>query len=336
MATQYPIIDFFKLQKDITGNKGIKPIYLIFGNESYLQNLILNDLKNRFKKENLSVNYETFYGENLDFNHLNNSVRMLPLGAEKQCIIIKQLEKLKSPMVKKLNYLINSLSLTDKNIIILLFFLQKKIPNNISFDKIKQLGVIARFQKPKSFQVRDWIKLKCRENEKYMSSEAVYYLQRLTDNDMGQINNEIEKLFCYLNNVSSKVEKKDIVNIFYGSEAANIFDFVDAIGDKETVSALRLLKDLGSSEYHVLSLLAMINRQVKLLLQIKKYENDQIKGDLNLPQFVVNKLIRQSQKYNIAELKSAFSYLLDAEIKLKTGYFDPVIVLEQLVIKITN
>ncbi|MFW6148281.1 MAG: DNA polymerase III subunit delta [Atribacterota bacterium] len=338
MPTKYPIIDFFQLAREIAGNKELKPIYLIYGNESYLQNMILDEFKNRFKKENLSVNYETFYGENINFSHLANSVRMLPLGAGKQCIIIKQIEKLKAPLIKKLNYLIDNLSLKDDKIIILLFYLQKKMPSNISLDKIKQLGVVACFQKPKSFQVREWIKLKCSENQKYMSPEAVYYLQSLTDNEMGQINNEIEKLFCYFDSVSSKIEKKDIVNIFYGSAAANIFDFVDAIGEKETESALGLLKNLASSEYHELSLLAMVNRQVKLLLQSKRYINNpgKLKGELNLPQFVVNKLIKQSQKYHVEELKSAFGYLLDAEIKLKTGYFDPVIVLEQLVIKITN
>jgi len=57
---------------------------------------------------------------------------------------------------------------------------------------------------------------------------------------------------------------------------------------------------------------------------------------LHLPPFVIDKLIKQSQEYRLDKLKSAYRYLLDAEIKLKTGYFNPVLVLEQLVVRITE
>jgi DNA polymerase III subunit delta len=338
MTTKYVTLDFFQLQKLIAENKPLQPIYLMFGEESYLQNIILGDFKDRFQKDNCYVNYETFYGESIDFSRLANSLNTLPLGAEKQCIIVKQVDKIKTSSAYKMDSLINDLSYKDDNLIVLLFSLNKQIPTNISLNKIKQYGVIVSFQKPKLFQTKQWVNLKCRENNKEMSPEAIYYLQRLTDNNLGQINNEIEKLFCYLGEDSSRINKEDVINNFYGAVAGNIFDFVDAIGEKKTQLALSLLKKLEESEYHVLPLLAMISRQIKLILQAKRYHNDQkiIKGELHLPSFVINKLINQSQKYHLDELKSAFRYLLEAEIKLKTGYFDPVIVLEQLVIKITG
>jgi len=82
----------------------------------------------------------------------------------------------------------------------------------------------------------------------------------------------------------------------------------------------------------------MISRQLRLILKAKLYNGNQkkIKGDTNLPPFVIDNLIKQSHKYQIDVLKKSFNHLLDAEIKIKTGHFSPAMVLEQLVIKITN
>lgn len=337
MTKQYPILDFFQLQKDIK-SKPIKPIYLMFGEESYLQNIILEEFKSRLHKEGRSIHYETFYGENIDFERFSNTLRTLPLGAQKQCITLKQFDKIKNSYIKKIDFMFNSLSFTNENIFILIFSHSKKIPNHISLDRIKQFGVIASLQKPRTYQIKQWINLKCREYNKKITDEALYYLQKITDNDLGQMNREIEKLFCYLGQEESMIEKQDILESFYGAEAGNIFDLVDAIGERRTEVALRLIRKLGENDYHALQLLAMISRQMKLILQAKQCQGNQkkMKGVAHLPSFVIDKLIHQSQKYHLDELKSTFGYLLDAEMKLKTGYFEPVLILEQLVIKIAK
>jgi DNA polymerase III subunit delta len=330
-------VDFFKIQKDIEKNS-LKPIYLIYGEESYLHNVIQDTIRINFGKNKQSVNYEIFYGENIDFNSFINSVKSLPLGIEKQLVILKNFEKLGSAYAKKLEYLINNKSFQDNAITIFIFSLTKKIPTNIPLSKIRKYGSVISLKKPKSFQVKEWINQKLNEKRVKILPEALYYLQKLTDNDLGRINNEIEKILCYLGEERLKITREDVINNFFGSEEGNIFSFVDAIGEKKTGQALTLLRNLNENEYHPLSLLAMISRQLKLILKAKLYNGNQkkIKGDTNLPPFVIDKLIKQSQKYQIDNLKKTFYHLLDAEIKIKTGHFSPVMVLEQLVIKITN
>ncbi len=337
MATHLIQFDYFRIMQELD-KKPIKPVYLIYGEEEYLHNKVLEGIKDRFQKDNLAVNYETFYGENIDFNGLANSLKTLPLGGGKQCILIKQLDKVKGAAAKQLDHMMNRLSFGDDNFILLLFSFDKKIPGHISLDKIKQFGTIVFLQKLKSFQMKQWITVKCQENHKEISPEAVYYLQGLTDNDLAQVENELQKLFSYSGEGSSRISKDDIIHIFYGNAAANIFDFVDAIGDRRTDEALYLLHQLEKNEYHPLSLLAMINRQIRLILQVKYYHEDlkKLRGELHLPLFVLNRLIVQSKKYQLYELKETYPILLDAEISLKTGYRDPVTVLEQLVVSITE
>jgi len=337
MAKKYSFLDYYQLRKNIFNNRKLNPVYLIFGEEVFLQHLIFNDFKKRLEKDNINVNYELVYGDNFNFTTFANSVRILPLGTQKNCVVIKEIEKIKTPLLKKLNSFISSLTLNDEKTLILFFSLQKKIPNGLDLEKIKQHGIISNLQKMNVLQIREWIKLKCKENNVKISTEAIYYLQRITGNELGVINNELDKIFCYLDLKSRNIEKEDILKTIYGSDSGNIFDFVDAIGEKRkdfTIISLRNI--LHSNEYHALQILKMINRQIKLILQTLKYKNNlnKLREDLSLPYFVVNKLVKQSNFYCIDECKKAFNMLQDAEIKIKTGYFDPALILEQLILKI--
>ena len=329
--------DFFGLKKDIESNS-LKPIYLIYGEENYLHNLVLDSVKDYFGNSKQYKNYEIFYGENVDFGPLFNSINSLPLGVEKQAVLIKNFEKVKATNAKKLDSIIKNKTFQDNVITIFIFCQSKKIPANVPVARIRKYGRVVFLTKPKVYQVKQWINQRLNKKQIKILPEALYYLQKLTDNDLGRINNEIEKILCYLGKGKSNITREDVIINFFGSEEANIFSFVDAIGDRKTREALTLLRILEENEYHPLPLLAMISRQIKLILKAKLYESNhkKIKGDSNLPPFVIDKLIKQSQKYPLDRLKKCYSYLLDAEIKLKTGYLNPVIVLEQLVIKITS
>ncbi len=338
MIAQSKVLDFFAIQKEIEKDV-IAPIYLIYGEEDYLHSIIINKFKSYFLRQRQQVNYELFYGEDLDFSRLANSMQTLPFGADRQCIIIKQVERIKDSSSLKINTLIDRLSGKQDNLLILLFANEKKIPQNINTEKIANRGKIVFLSKPNMSETRKWIKMRCLEAHKDISEEAIYCLQRLTENDLVQISNELEKMFCFLGDSTIKINKDDLIRNLYGLQEGNIFDLVDAVGERKTGEALSLLRKLmNNSEYHPLQILAMLNRQILLIFKAKIFSNQakKIKGDKNLPLFVINKLIAQSQKYNRDELIKAFQYLLGAEIVLKTSSLSPDVVLEQLIVQITK
>ncbi len=337
MMAKQKVFDFFTIKKEIERNI-IKPIYLIYGEEEYLHKIILDKIREHYSQQKNRVNYEIFYGENLNFNRLVNSLQTLSLDMGIQCIVIKELEKIKSHLIQKLVSIIDRLSFNN-NLMVLLFSNSKRISLNISNEKIAKYGAIVSLSKMNISQTRQWIKMRCQEVQVEINDEAIYYLQRITENDLASISSELEKLFCYLGSSGTKIDKDVLIENIHGIQEGNIFDFVDAVGERKGDEALCLLKNLmDSSEYHPLQILAMLNRQIRLIFKKKlsPYNFKKNKGDGNLPYFVVKKLITQSQKYKVDELKEAFYHLLDAEISLKTGYLLPDIVLEQLVIKITK
>lgn len=338
MDNKQAILSYFSLLKEIDKNI-IRPIYLIYGEEGYLHYSIVNKFKTYFSQQKQLVNYETFYGENLDINNLTSSIQTLSLGTGRQCIVIKQFEKIKKPLVEKINALIDKLPLKYDDLLILIFVEAKQIPKILNIENITKRGVIVSTPKLNISQMKQWVGSRFREDGKKIDEETIYHLLRTTENNFAQINNEIDKLLCYSGNSIDRISKKDLLKNVYGLQEGNIFEFVDTVGERKTEKALHLLKLLlDSNQYHPLQVLAMLSRQFRLIFKMKlstgNYEKN--KGDRSLPYFLVKKITTQSQKYKINEIKSAFLYLLKAEINLKTGYLLPDIVLEQLVVQITK
>lgn len=342
MNERQKTFDFFSIQREIEKNI-IKPIYLFYGEDSFLHNIILEKLKRHLSRQKRRVNYRVFYGEDLDFSELANSLHTVPLGFGSEAIqgiIVKQLEKIKSPLLQKLSALIENLSFnSDNHRLILLFIDSKTIPKNIKIEKIKQYGAIVNLKKLNKAQTRQLVIARCKEEQKEITDEAIYYLQSVTGNDVGLISNEMDKLFCYLEGVNDKITKNDVLDGLYGLQGGDIFDFVEALGMRDAARAMGYLRKLlGDDEYHPLQLLAMINRQIGLIHRAKLFPNNTKinKGDSNLPYFVVQGIIAQSQKYSLDELEMVYRSLLQAEIDLKTGSLLPNLILERLVIDITK
>ena len=78
-----------------------------------------------------------------DSYNLAASIQTLPLGNNKQCVIIKQFEKIKEPFAEKINILISKLSFKNNDLQLLLFSQDKKIPKNIIIKNIEKYGVLV-------------------------------------------------------------------------------------------------------------------------------------------------------------------------------------------------
>ena len=333
--------NLFSIQKDFENNS-IKPIYLFYGEDNFLHSFMLEKIKEHLTRHKQQVNYQIFYGEGLDFEKLSNSLYSLLLGFSSEdlnCIVIRQLERVKGDPLQKINTIINNLSFEQNDRLILLFTNSKQIPKQMNLEKIKKYGAIINLNRLNKVQVRELVRMRCKDEHTVITDEALYYLQSVTGNDVSLIINELDKLFCFLGASVAKITKNDILNSVYGLKSGNIFDFIEAFSERDAVKAIDYLrKIMNNDESHPLQILAMINRQIGLLHRAKLFPKDIkiIKGDENLPYFVIQRIIAQSQKFKIGELKKAYESMLKAEISLKTGSLLPNLILEHLVMEITK
>ena len=137
------------------------------------------------------------------------------------------------------------------------------------------------------------------------------------------MNQEVNKLINYTKN---NISEDDIKLLVQTKVDENIFNLIDALGNKDKSLALKLLEEKINSGVNHQYILTMIVRQYRLLIKAKAL-GDKAKNYfalmqvLKVPKFIAQKTYQQSQMYDLAELKKIYSYLLylDEKFKSSTG-----------------
>ena len=316
------------------------PVYLLYGKENYLKEDISKKLRNRLiDSAYRELNFKVFYGDKLSINEVMNDLETLPLMSEHKLVVIKEAEKMNKNDEKKLVNYFNKLSLKNNFSTILIIYKEGK-PAKELITAIKKIGISANFGIEDKAKLPLWIKSKFSQSNKKITQEALFFLQSIVSSDLARLFNEIEKIDIFTKNQET-VEKEDVLVTIGGSESVNIFTVLDSIGDRDIKNAVEGMVKLNQSDLHHLSIFAMIHRQMKLILQTKlllanELNFKEVGKELKLPNFVVEKIIKQSKKYTFKEIDKAYELLNIADLEFKDSQKEPRIILEELVINIVK
>jgi DNA polymerase-3 subunit delta len=322
----------------ITKQEKIYFVYLLYGKENYLKENISKKLRNRLiDPAYRELNYKVFYGEKLSISEVINDLETLPMISKHKLLVIKEVEKINKNDETKLIDYFNRLNLKNNFSTLIIIYKEGK-PNKGLITAIKRVGVAVNFSVTDKAKLDSWIKHKFMQSNKNISQEALFYLQSIVGSDLGRLFNEIEKIDIYTKDQKT-IEKEDVMTTIGGSGAVNIFKVLDSIGDKDIKNAMDGLVKLNQGDLHHLAIFAMIYRQIKLILQTKlllsnRVNIKEVEKKLRLPYFIVQKIIKQSEKYTFKEICKSYELLNMADLEFKESQKEPKIILEELVMNI--
>lgn len=161
-----------------------------------------------------------------------------------------------------------------------------------------------------------------------LSLPAAQLLVRLVGNDLWLLSQEVSKLTAYiLGQKAGKVTtitENEVRLLVNQSVTDNIFALTDALGNRQTQLALRLLEEQFNSGLNGHYLLTMILWQFKTLASVRQaLDTGQSAKDLQsllgLHPYVLEKSINQVRKFNFAGLQKAINRLLHVDYQSKSG-----------------
>ena len=202
---------------------------------------------------------------------------------------------------------------------------------------LSQVAEVKSFPKLKDNYVAKWVRERVKQSGGTISDEAVKLLVGLVGGDLWAMGNEIDKLLTY--SAENNITEDDVRQLTSCSREANIFALVDAVfegREKDAQQLLhRLLQDGAAPSY----LLAMITRQLRLIVRAKDLigtlSSPQIQGRLQLSDYPMGKLLKQAKTYDLERIKRAYHEVLEADIAIKTGkYGNDDLALDLLVINL--
>ncbi len=326
----------------------VSPVYLIYGEELYLQKLIIEAFKKGLINDSTGdFNFDDLDGEKVTPGQIVACADTLPVFAEKRLTIVKNSiffqggkkegdSKQRSQESERLlQYLQNPLTSTC-----LIFLVKGSIDKRKKLVKaVEKSGQVVETAPLKGAELNNWIQTEAELLGKKIESKAVEYIILNTNHDLYFLKNEIEKLALYSGDHHT-ITLATVEKLLTKTSEANIFALVDGIGLKKGEQALRELRTLLERGEPPVRIVFMIARQFRLILSGKDlnergYTEKQIAKELAIHPFVIRKILQQARRFKYQELEKCFQQILECDMALKRG-IPPRVTLENLILGLTQ
>ncbi len=193
---------------------------------------------------------------------------------------------------------------------------------------------------PSGTELARWIKATAQDKGASISPAAVRRLSDLVGSDLWTLDQELEKLSLFASGRS--IEESDVQEMVTQVREANIFAAVDALIEGRPSAALGLLHQLLEDGRDVSYIIAMTERQLRLMALARDYldrgtPQREMGSRLGVSsQFVLRKTIEQAQRVTRQEIAEQYRKLLEADLAIKRGILEPALALEVLATERTS
>ena len=200
---------------------------------------------------------------------------------------------------------------------------------------LRPLSRVQALAAPTGEGLARWIKESAKNKGASISPAAIRHLTDLVGNDLWTLDRELEKLSLFA--FERTIEEPDVVELVSQVREANIFGAVDAMIEGRPAVALRLLHQLRQDGREVSYIIAMVERQLRLLALARESMDKGVPhSDMGSrlgvsSQFVLRKIVDQARRQSWQDIRASYRRLLEADLAVKRGVMEPDLALELLV-----
>jgi len=324
-------------------------LYILIGQDDFSIRQSLEEIKKGIGDQALLVtNTITLDGQQVTLDQLRTVCETVPFLAEKRLVIVNGLlerveSKSKSSRKKKIAQPANQQSeyrsladcisrIPDSTVLVLIDGRIRS--DNPLFKELSAKAEVRSFPLLSDAKLRQWIQKRVGEEGGSISPQAVDSLARLVGANLWVMASEIDKLILFAS--GRRIEAEDVDMVVSYAQQSNVFVMVDAILEFKAGAAEQLLQQLLQRGAAPAYLLAMLVRQVQMMVQVKELKNQgkskiEIQNKLGLvSEYALRKTLEQADRYSWEQLKNVYNKLLEADLAIKTGKYDSELALNIL------
>ena len=250
------------LNQDIREGK-FRPVYLIFGEETFLRNSYKNRLKEAVIGED-TMNFAVFEGKGIDVEELIRLADTMPFFSEHRLILVENSGFFKSAPDSLVKYLP---SMPDTTCIL---FVEAEVDKRSKlYKKVRELGYGAEMARQDTASLARWAGGILAKEGKKITSRTMEHFLEMTGDDMENIRMELEKLVGYTLG-RDVITEKDVEAVCTVRVTSRIFEMIAAISGGQTRKAMDLYEDLLTLKEPPMRILFLIARQFNQILQVKE------------------------------------------------------------------
>ena len=328
--------------------------YILYGKDDFSLQQALEDIKNELgNKEMLAVNTSVLDGQQLRLSQLTDACSAVPFLCPCRLVIVKGLlvrfetksglERQPSRSKTKNNSTLEEwtglaeyIGRMSPTTVLVLVDSEIKSGNRL-LKSLAPLAKVKGFAQLNDRDLSDWVQERIKEGGGKISPAALKMLVGLVGADLWVMSGEIDKLLSFCS--GDLITEDHVKQLTSYAREANIFALVDAIleGRRSQAQQLlhRLLGDGASPSY----ILAMITRQLRLIVMAKdlgkkKSVHGIPEGLESVPDYSLQKASKQAKAFTLESIKRAYNKLLEADVGIKTGKYEGDLALDLLIVEL--
>lgn len=343
-AGELVLMDISTLEQKIN-KKEFSNCYVFCGSDEHSIKYNINKIAEKcLTKDFWDFNYVELDGLTITLDALINACETLPFMSSKKVVVVYRANFLKDKTDKAMESISKEIVEYIRNLplecILIMYYVFENDREKESFKvkKLEKIASVVKIAKLKGGNLQKKVGEIFKEKGKELSKADLAFFCSNVENNMDIIENEAEKLYCYT--IDREINTKDVNDIITKKNDNDIFNLVDYVSQRKPQKSIDILNELlfkGESET---AILRMIQRQFKLLYSIKLgidngKNNDQLSKELNLNPFICEKIMGQSKRFTLSQIKRNIEASLDTEKTLKSKSVDSKIEMELLILKST-
>lgn len=326
-------------------------IILLSGEDTYRSRQRLKKLRDAFRKkyDKRGVNIVTLDGETMKPEQFNEHFASGGLLASRRLVVVNNLLTRGKPAV--LEAVVESVTEHGSAAESIAVFWEEGDMSKAPAEKkgksakadaarLALWNVLVKIAKKESFpllegaELTEWVTSRVQESGGTIEKAALARFVAAVGSDLWWASSEIEKLVHFAG--GKTITEADVDLLVAATFDDNIFALTDALGNRDTGTALRLLEEqfaLGVEPLFLVSRLAWHCRNLigaRALLDEGKSNPRTIASQLQIHPYVAQKCARQAEAFTLTELIRLYGSLTETDEALKTRRVDARALLDLL------
>lgn len=322
-------------------------VFLIYGEERYLIESVINQIIQVANKENPDEkNVTRFDLDEISLNDVMVEVETYPFFSEKKIIIANDAYFLTAKQKKSdiehnvdllLDYLTNPV---DFSTLILVAPYEKIDQRKKITKQLKKLATTVNCAEVKEWEIDKWVTFLANKHNIYLDKVSEQYLVNETGTNLALLEREIEKLALYVGE-NGKVTLDIAEELVSHQGHATGLTLVDRVIAKDLKGVIRISRDLMKLNEEPIGLIGLLSSQLRTIYQVKilsrqGYRQQQMVKVLKVHPYVIKMSLEREKKFSLDSLYRYIEACAEADQAIKQGRMEKELAFEQLLYQLVN
>lgn len=309
--------------KDEIKKEEIKPIYFLYGEDSYSINLTLKIISESVDSFITSeFDKEIFHGKEVTLQNVLSNASTFPFGSQKKLIVLKEFEEIKDKKGLK-NYADSPSDFT-----VLIIINNGNLPKKLAepFKTLDKLNYLYEAKALKGKYLLSWLSSFAASKNKTLNNANAQLLVDLVGENREMLEAQLEKIFIYLGG-RTEITFEDIKKLAISFKEFSIFELQDAVAKKDSSETLKIAFNMLDNGKELTEILNYFTRYFLTVSRVFELDRDKIPQSegakiLGIHPFYYSKCRELRKSYTDKDLLSVSRALLKTDISIKTTNAD--------------